>query len=105
MSGVPRADLVAQHRPLLDELLAAIRGLLENAELIGGPTVERFEREVAERVGTAHAVGTSSGTSALSLSLSAAGVTPGIREAWARVCGRASPSFCLISLLRPSITL
>lgn len=41
-----------------------------------GPEVDRFEEEVAERVGVAHAVALSSGTSALHLGLLALGVGP-----------------------------
>jgi dTDP-4-amino-4,6-dideoxygalactose transaminase len=74
---VPRADLQAQYRALAPEIDDAIRGMLERAELIGGPTLERFERAVADRVGVQAAVATSSGTAALQLALLAAGVGPG----------------------------
>lgn len=42
-----------------------------------GPEVDSFENEVAQRVGVAHAVALSSGTSALHLGLLALGVKPG----------------------------
>ena len=42
-----------------------------------GPFVERFEREVAARVGVPHAVATVNGSAALHLALLAAGVGPG----------------------------
>jgi dTDP-4-amino-4,6-dideoxygalactose transaminase len=42
-----------------------------------GPEVDAFEQEMASRVGCAHAVALSSGTSALHLGLLAAGVGPG----------------------------
>jgi dTDP-4-amino-4,6-dideoxygalactose transaminase len=42
-----------------------------------GPDLDAFEAEVARRCGTAHAVGVSSGTAALHLSLLALGVGPG----------------------------
>jgi dTDP-4-amino-4,6-dideoxygalactose transaminase len=42
-----------------------------------GPHVDAFERELAERVGAAHAVALSSGTAALHLSLLLLGVGPG----------------------------
>jgi dTDP-4-amino-4,6-dideoxygalactose transaminase len=42
-----------------------------------GPDVDAFEREVAERVGTEHAVALSSGTAALHLALVAWGIGPG----------------------------
>jgi dTDP-4-amino-4,6-dideoxygalactose transaminase len=42
-----------------------------------GPDLDAFEREVAERSGTSHAVGLSSGTAALHLALLLEGVGPG----------------------------
>src|SRR4051794_24968526 len=45
--------------------------------LIHGPFVGAFERGIAEFVGTAHAVGTHSGTSALHLALLLTGVEAG----------------------------
>ncbi|WP_435745312.1 DegT/DnrJ/EryC1/StrS family aminotransferase [Nocardioides sp. SYSU DS0663] len=42
-----------------------------------GPDLDAFEREVADRVGVAHAVGLSSGTAALHLALVSWGVGPG----------------------------
>jgi dTDP-4-amino-4,6-dideoxygalactose transaminase len=42
-----------------------------------GPAVDAFEREIADRVGVAHAVGLSSGTAALHLALLTLGVGPG----------------------------
>lgn len=42
-----------------------------------GPEVDAFEREVAERVGVAHALAVSSGTAALHLALLALGAGPG----------------------------
>ncbi|WP_327006765.1 aminotransferase class I/II-fold pyridoxal phosphate-dependent enzyme [Dactylosporangium sp. NBC_01737] len=42
-----------------------------------GPDLDAFEAEIAQRCGTAHAVGVSSGTAALHLALLAMGVGPG----------------------------
>ena len=42
-----------------------------------GPEIDAFEREMAQRVGTAHAVALSSGTAALHLALLALGTRPG----------------------------
>ncbi|GAA3735669.1 aminotransferase class I/II-fold pyridoxal phosphate-dependent enzyme [Plantactinospora mayteni] len=42
-----------------------------------GPEIDSFEREIAERVGTAYAVAVSSGTAALHLALLALGARPG----------------------------
>ncbi len=57
-----------------DYVLAAMRsGWVAPA----GPDLDAFEREVAERVGVAYAVGLSSGTAALHLALVSWGVGPG----------------------------
>jgi dTDP-4-amino-4,6-dideoxygalactose transaminase len=74
---LPLVDLRAQYRAIEDEVLAAIRGVLESGHFVLGPETEAFERELAAFCGTPHAVGTSSGTSALHLALLAAGIGPG----------------------------
>jgi dTDP-4-amino-4,6-dideoxygalactose transaminase len=51
--------------------------VLDSGQFVLGPEVEAFEQEFARYCGTAHAVGVSSGTSALHLALLAAGVGPG----------------------------
>ncbi len=74
---IPFIDLQAQHqsiRPALDQALAEV---IDSGRFIGGPFVERFERAVADYVGTRHAIGVSSGTDALLASLMALGVGPG----------------------------
>jgi len=74
---LPLVDLKAQYRTIEDEVMAAIRGVLESGQFVLGPEVEAFERELAAHCQAAAAVGTSSGTSALHLALLAAGVGPG----------------------------
>jgi dTDP-4-amino-4,6-dideoxygalactose transaminase len=74
---VPLVDLVASHHELEDELVAVFRGALGTARFIGGPSVEDFERGFAEFSGAQYCVGVGSGTDALRLALSVAGVAPG----------------------------
>jgi len=74
---VPLVDLVASHRELEDELVAVFRSALSTARFIGGPGVEDFERRFAEFCQTQYCVGVGSGTDALRLALSVAGVAPG----------------------------
>jgi dTDP-4-amino-4,6-dideoxygalactose transaminase len=77
MMRVPFFDMraeVARDRPALD---AAIARVLDAGAFIGGPEVEGFERELATFVGARHAVGVSSGTDALLVTLMALGIGPG----------------------------
>jgi dTDP-4-amino-4,6-dideoxygalactose transaminase len=59
------------------ELDAALAGVLEAGQFVGGEPVERFEREFAAYCGAGHAVGTASGTDAITLALRAVGIRPG----------------------------
>jgi dTDP-4-amino-4,6-dideoxygalactose transaminase len=70
-------DLKRQYAPLQDELLEALGHVLETQQFILGEPVAAFERAASARLGVAHAVGCSSGTDALWLALSAAGIGPG----------------------------
>ena len=76
---VPAFDPRPQNEPLLTEIKAALAGVLESGHFIGGPELAALEREFADHCGTAHAVGTSSGTDALLAVLMALGVGPGDR--------------------------
>jgi len=74
---IPFVDLRAQYRSIQDELSAAVLGVLESGQYALGPEVQSFEREYAAYCGVESAVAVNSGTSALHLSLLAAGVGPG----------------------------
>src|SRR5215472_1777340 len=74
---LPLVDLRAQYRTIEDEVMAAIRGVLQSGQFVLGPETEAFERELAAHCRAAEAIGTSSGTSALHLALLAAGVGAG----------------------------
>jgi dTDP-4-amino-4,6-dideoxygalactose transaminase len=75
---VPILDLERQYRPLREELLEALAGILDSRQFILGDSVAQFETEAAAQLGVAHAVGCSSGTDALWLALAAAGIGPGM---------------------------
>jgi dTDP-4-amino-4,6-dideoxygalactose transaminase len=77
LCAVNLLDLQGQYRPLREQVLAAIARVCDSQRFIGGPEVEGFEREIAEHLGVAHAVGLSSGTDALLVALMALGVGPG----------------------------
>ena len=77
MSPVPMLDLRAQYAAIRGKVRAAIDRVAESQGFILGPEVEAFEREVAAYCGCKHAIGCSSGTDALIMALTAAGVAPG----------------------------
>jgi dTDP-4-amino-4,6-dideoxygalactose transaminase len=70
-------DLAAQNGPLQEQLAAAFQRVTASNRFIMGPEVEAFEQEAAEYLGVEHAIGVSSGTDALLLSLMVLGVGPG----------------------------
>jgi dTDP-4-amino-4,6-dideoxygalactose transaminase len=74
---IPFVDLQAQYRTIKAEVDLAVARVLENGQFILGPEVEAFEAEFAAFCGAKFAVGVNSGTSALHLSLLAAGIGPG----------------------------
>jgi dTDP-4-amino-4,6-dideoxygalactose transaminase len=63
--------------PLLDEVAARQRAVLDSGKYILGPEVEAFESEFADWLGAEHCVGVGNGTDALSIALRAVGVEPG----------------------------
>jgi dTDP-4-amino-4,6-dideoxygalactose transaminase len=75
--NVPFLDLARQSAALREELEDAFASVLARGRFIGGPALERFEREFAAYCGAKHAVGVNSGTDAVALSLRALGVGPG----------------------------
>jgi dTDP-4-amino-4,6-dideoxygalactose transaminase len=74
---VPFLDLKAHHAPIMDEVMAAVREVIEANAFAGGPYVAKFDEEFARYCGTRHSLGVGNGTDALWLSLLAAGVGPG----------------------------
>jgi dTDP-4-amino-4,6-dideoxygalactose transaminase len=74
---VPQLDLNAQYQTIKEELEAAILGVVRRHAYILGPAVEKFEGEIARYIGARHAIGVSSGSDALLLSLMALNVGEG----------------------------
>jgi dTDP-4-amino-4,6-dideoxygalactose transaminase len=67
--NVPYFDLNAQTKSIRAELDRAIAEQLDRGSFCLGPAVESFEREFAAYVGTRHALGFNSGTSALHVAM------------------------------------
>ncbi len=76
---VPLLDLKAQYETIKEEVLRVTEQIYESQYFILGPHVQALEEQIAEYCQTAHAVGVSSGSDALLLSLMAADIKPGDR--------------------------
>ena len=74
---VPLLDLQAQYRPLREALLEAVVRVCDSQRCILGEEVAGLERDLAEYLGVAHAIGVSSGTDALIAALMALDVGAG----------------------------
>jgi len=74
---VPLLDLKSEFAPIADEVRAAIEGVLSTQRFILGPEVQALEQEIAAYSSAAHAIGVSSGSDALIISLMALDIGPG----------------------------
>jgi dTDP-4-amino-4,6-dideoxygalactose transaminase len=74
---VPLLDLIAQNKPLENELKAAFERVLRSGQYILGAEVQDLETSIADLVGARHAIGVSSGTDAILLALMTLGIGPG----------------------------
>jgi dTDP-4-amino-4,6-dideoxygalactose transaminase len=104
VDSVPFNDLAWQWRQIQNKVSSGLQEIFESSSFILGPHVDRFEREVAAYLGVEHAIGVSSGTSALHLALVAAGIgrddkvllpaNSFVATAWAVCYVGAEPVFC-----------
>lgn len=74
---VPLLDLKPQMTVLRDEILQAVTEVIDSTQYILGPRVSDFEAAAADYCGVRHAVGVSSGTDALLISLMGLDIGPG----------------------------
>ncbi|MFO0427186.1 MAG: DegT/DnrJ/EryC1/StrS family aminotransferase [Planctomyces sp.] len=77
LPDIPLVDLKQQVFELEDEIHLAIQQVVDRCDFILGKAVAEFESAFAAWTGVRHAVGVASGLDALTLSLSALGVTAG----------------------------
>jgi dTDP-4-amino-4,6-dideoxygalactose transaminase len=76
---VPLLDLKGQYEQIKEDVLQVTEQIYESQYFILGPHVQALEEQIALYCQTAHAVGVSSGSDALLLSLMAADIKPGDR--------------------------
>jgi dTDP-4-amino-4,6-dideoxygalactose transaminase len=74
---VPILDLTRYDEDLKREIASSVAEVFQSGRFVLGPFNARFEKAFAERIGVKHALGVSSGTDALLVSLMALGVKPG----------------------------
>jgi dTDP-4-amino-4,6-dideoxygalactose transaminase len=76
-SPIRLVDLNRQHEALREELISTFARVLSRGRFILGEEITKLEREFAKMHGCGHAVGVSSGTDALMLTLKALDIGPG----------------------------
>jgi len=77
VSSIPAFELSQQYQLIGDEIGQAVLEILASGRYIGGATVETFEQQFAQYIGTTEAVGCNSGTDALFLALRALNIGAG----------------------------
>ncbi|MEO0080534.1 MAG: DegT/DnrJ/EryC1/StrS family aminotransferase [candidate division WOR-3 bacterium] len=70
-------DVKQENQAVSAELTQAFQRVVASGRFVLGPELAAFEKELAEYLGVAHAVGVKSGTDALILGLEALGIGPG----------------------------
>jgi len=76
-SQIPILDLTPEVESLWPTLSEKLKEVIFSGQFIIGPEVKNFETEVANWLGTKHAIGVNSGTDALVIGLRAAGIGEG----------------------------
>jgi len=75
--NVPFVDLKSQYAQLRDEIVPVVQEVMENTAFVGGPYLKAFEEQFGRFCDAEHAIGVSSGTAALHVSLAACGIGAG----------------------------
>jgi len=74
---VPFMDLKRQYLSIKEEIDGAIQNTIDSCAFVSGSKVKKFEKDFAAYCGVEHAIGVSSGTSALYVALRALGIGQG----------------------------
>lgn len=75
--NVPLLDLQPQMKQFRTEILEAVTNVIDSTQYILGPEIVNFEKNIAKYCGVSDAIGVSSGTDALLVSLMALNIGPG----------------------------
>jgi dTDP-4-amino-4,6-dideoxygalactose transaminase len=75
--NIPFIDLKSQYAALKSDIDARIAAVLDHGAYIMGPEIRELEERLTDFCGAKHAVAVSSGTDALLVALTAAGICPG----------------------------
>jgi len=75
--NIPLLDLKTQYKSIKEEIIATTMEVYQSQRFILGPKVEALEKEIAAYTQVKYAVGVSSGTDALIISLMSANICPG----------------------------
>ena len=77
MMKIPLVDLKTNYLSIKKEVDEAIQKVIDDSSFIMGPYLKNFEENFARFCGVKHAIGCSSGTTAVHLALLAGGVKKG----------------------------
>ncbi|MEK9726809.1 MAG: DegT/DnrJ/EryC1/StrS family aminotransferase [Candidatus Margulisiibacteriota bacterium] len=77
INKVPLLDLQAQYEPIKNEVIKAMTSVFDSKQFIQGPKVDELESMIKDYCNVNHAIGVSSGTDALIVSLMAMGIGHG----------------------------
>ena len=69
MDEIKLLDLTRQYQTIKEEVKSVVESIMESQRFVNGPVVQKFEENFAEFCGAKYAVGCSSGTDALIMSL------------------------------------
>lgn len=77
MKEIQMVDLKGQYEKIKPEVDAALQEVIDSTAFINGPSVKKFEGELAQYVGCKHAIACANGTDALQIACMALGLKPG----------------------------
>ncbi|MFW5767551.1 MAG: DegT/DnrJ/EryC1/StrS family aminotransferase, partial [Bacteroidota bacterium] len=77
MEKIKMVDLASQYQKIKSEVDSGIAEVIENTAFINGPQVKQFQSELADYMGSKHAIPCGNGTDALQIAMMALGLEPG----------------------------